>query len=71
MGQSNSSSPKKSGIIVARNNEGELIPTRLTTGWRVCIDYRKLNSITRKGHFSLLLINQILGNLARQSFDCF
>jgi hypothetical protein len=36
--------PKKSGITVVENSVGELIPQRTTTGWRVCIDYRKLNS---------------------------
>jgi len=56
--------PKKSGITVIKNNEGELIPTRQTTGWRACIDYRKLNSITRKDHFPLLFIDQILEKLA-------
>nr|GFA92415.1 reverse transcriptase domain-containing protein [Tanacetum cinerariifolium] len=35
------------------NDENELVPTRLVTGWRVCIDYRKLNKATRKDHFPL------------------
>jgi len=56
--------PKKSGITVIKNNEGELIPTRQTTAWRVCIDYRKLNSVTRKDHFPLPFIDQILEKLA-------
>ncbi|GJY80586.1 reverse transcriptase domain-containing protein [Tanacetum coccineum] len=42
--------PKKGGITVVKNEENELIPTRLVTGWRVCIDYRKLNDATRKDH---------------------
>ncbi|GJU11155.1 reverse transcriptase domain-containing protein [Tanacetum coccineum] len=42
--------PKKGGIIVVTNDDNELIPTRLVTGWRVCIDYRKLNEATRKDH---------------------
>ncbi|GJV32948.1 hypothetical protein Tco_1393348 [Tanacetum coccineum] len=39
--------PKKGGITVVENEDNELIPTRLVTGWRVCIDYRKLNDATR------------------------
>ncbi|GJW52430.1 reverse transcriptase domain-containing protein [Tanacetum coccineum] len=44
--------PKKGGFTVVENEQNELIPTRLVTGWRVCIDYRKLNEATRKDHFS-------------------
>ncbi|GKB11688.1 reverse transcriptase domain-containing protein, partial [Tanacetum coccineum] len=39
--------PKKGGFTVVENDENELILTRLVTGWRVCIDYRKLNEATR------------------------
>jgi hypothetical protein len=63
--------PKKSGITVVENSVGELIPQRTTTGWRVCIDYRKLNSHTRKDHFPLPFIDQILERLAGQSYYCF
>nr|GFC86592.1 reverse transcriptase domain-containing protein [Tanacetum cinerariifolium] len=45
--------PKKGGMTVIKNEENELVPTRLVTGWRVCIDYRKLNEATRKDHFPL------------------
>nr|GEX40348.1 reverse transcriptase domain-containing protein [Tanacetum cinerariifolium] len=34
------------GFTVVENEENELIPTRLVMGWRVCIDYRKLNEAT-------------------------
>ena len=44
--------PKKSRVIVVANEINELVPTRVQTGWRVCIDYRKLNSMTRKKSFS-------------------
>ena len=63
--------PKKSGITVVENSVGELVPTRQTTGWRVCIDYRKLNTMTRKDHFPLPFIDQILERLAGQSYYCF
>ncbi|GJY02521.1 hypothetical protein Tco_0360673 [Tanacetum coccineum] len=46
--------PKKGGMTVVKNEENELVPTRLVTGWRVCIDYRKLNEATCKDHFPLL-----------------
>nr|GEY05504.1 reverse transcriptase domain-containing protein [Tanacetum cinerariifolium] len=52
--------PKKGGITVVANENNELIPTRLITGWRVCIDYRKLNDATRKDHFSLPFMDQML-----------
>nr|GEY81604.1 reverse transcriptase domain-containing protein [Tanacetum cinerariifolium] len=45
--------PKKGGFTVVENEENELIPTRLVTGWGVCIDYQKLNDATRKDHFPL------------------
>ncbi|XP_022158603.1 uncharacterized protein LOC111025060 [Momordica charantia] len=37
---------KKGGMTVITNDDNELIPTRTVTGWRVCIDYRRLNKIT-------------------------
>nr|GEV20561.1 reverse transcriptase domain-containing protein [Tanacetum cinerariifolium] len=52
--------PKKGGMTVIKNEDNELIPTRLVTGWRVCIDYRKLNDATRKDHFSLPFMDQML-----------
>ncbi|GJR66244.1 reverse transcriptase domain-containing protein [Tanacetum coccineum] len=38
---------------------------RLVTGWRVCIDYRKLNEATRKDHFPLPFMDQMLERLAK------
>nr|GEZ39055.1 reverse transcriptase domain-containing protein [Tanacetum cinerariifolium] len=51
--------PKKGGITIVENENNELIPTRLVTGWRVYIDYRKLNDATRKDHFPLLFMDQM------------
>nr|GFA69479.1 reverse transcriptase domain-containing protein [Tanacetum cinerariifolium] len=56
--------PKKGGIIVAENENNELIPTRLVIRWRVCIDNRKLNDATRKDHFPLPFMDQMLERLA-------
>nr|GEU86991.1 reverse transcriptase domain-containing protein [Tanacetum cinerariifolium] len=61
--------PKKGGITIVENENNELIPTRLVTGWRVCIDYQKLNDTTRKDHFPLPFIDQIdfaIGAVLRQ-----
>ena len=63
--------PKKGGFIVIRNEKNELIPTRTVTGWRVCIDYRKLNTATRKDHFPLPFIDQMLDRLAGHHHFCF
>ncbi|CAN6677822.1 unnamed protein product [Malus baccata var. baccata] len=63
--------PKKSGVTVVANAENELVPQRMQTGWRVCIDYRKLNAATRKDHFPLPFIDQMLERLAGYAFYCF
>ena len=51
--------PKKSGIIIVKNEKDELIPKRITSSWRMCIDYIKLNESTEKDHFSLPFRDQI------------
>ena len=63
--------PKKGEFTVIRNEKNELIPTRTVTGWRVCIDYRKLNTATRKDHFFLPFIDQMLDRLAGHPHFCF
>ena len=57
--------PKKGGFTVIRNERNELIPIRIVTGWNGCIDYRKLNTETRKYHFPLPFIDKMLDRLAR------
>nr|GFC21230.1 RNA-directed DNA polymerase homolog [Tanacetum cinerariifolium] len=58
-------------MIVIKNDENELVPTHLVTGWRVYIDYRKLNEAIRKDHFPLLFMDQMLERLARNEYYCF
>ncbi|GKC20794.1 DNA-directed DNA polymerase [Tanacetum coccineum] len=63
--------PKKGGITVVTNENDELVPTRTVTGWRVCIDYRKLNEATTKDHFPLPFIDQMSERLAENKYFCF
>jgi hypothetical protein len=63
--------PKRAGVTVMQNKEGELVPTRVQSGWRVCIDYRKLNTATRKDHFPFSFIDQMVERLAGHEYYCF
>ena len=63
--------PKKGGITVVKNDTDDLILMRTVTGHRMCIDYRKLNSATRKYHFPLYFIDQMLERLVNHQYYCF
>jgi len=63
--------PKKGGMTIIKNDQNELILTKTVTGWRMCIDYRKLNEDTRKDHYPLPFLDQMLERLAGQSFYYF
>ncbi|XP_052479608.1 uncharacterized protein LOC128034807 [Gossypium raimondii] len=63
--------PKKSGITMVRNDKDDLIPTRIPRGWRVCTDYCKLNAATKKDHFLLSFIDQMLDRLVGKAYYCF
>ncbi|GKA36196.1 reverse transcriptase domain-containing protein, partial [Tanacetum coccineum] len=63
--------PKKGGMTVVLNDNNELIPSRTIIGWRVCIDYHKLNDATRKDHFRLTFIDQMLEHLSGNEYYCF
>ena len=71
MSKSSHAVPKKTGFTVVENDKKELVQTRLPTKIRVCIDYRKLNTATRKDHFSLPFIDQMLERLAGHEYYCF
>nr|GEV89469.1 reverse transcriptase domain-containing protein [Tanacetum cinerariifolium] len=71
LGEPHTLCTKKGGFTVVENEENGLIPTRLVTGWRVCIDYRKLNEATRKDHSSLPFMDQMLERLAGNEYYCF
>ena len=63
--------PKKGGFTVIRDEKNELIPTRTVIGWRVCIDYKKLNTTTRTNHFPLPFIDHMLDRSAGHPHFCF
>src|SRR5262249_15843833 len=63
--------PKKGGMTVVLNVKNELIPTRTITGWRVCIDYRRLNDASRKDHFPLSFMDQLLEKISGHAYYCF
>ena len=63
--------PKKLGVTTVHNKKEEEMPTRLTMGWRVCIDYRRLNEVTRKDHFPPPFMDQLLERISGQPFYYF
>ena len=60
--------PKKGGTTVVVNEKNELLPTKTVIGWKICIDYRRLNKVTRKDHFPLPFIDQMLDRLAGNEY---
>ena len=60
--------PKKGGTTVIKTENNTLLPSRIVTGWRICIDYRKLNKATRKYHFPLSFLDQMLDKLAGHEY---
>jgi hypothetical protein len=63
--------PKRAGLTVVKNQDNELVPTHIQSGWRVCIDYQRLNAATRKDHFPLPFIDQMVERLAGHEYYCF
>ena len=54
-----------------KTDDNTLLPSRTVTGWRICIDYRKLNKATRKDHFTLPFLDQMLDRLVGHEYYCF
>ena len=63
--------PKKGGTKVIINEKNEFLLTRTVTGWRICIDYRKLNKVTRKDYFPLPFIDKMLDRLVGNEYFFF
>jgi hypothetical protein len=63
--------PKRARLTVVKNQDNELVPTCIQSGWRVCIDYRKLNAATKKDHFPLPFIDQMVERLAGHEYYYF
>ena len=62
---------KKGGPTVIKTENNILLPARTVTGWRICINFRKFNKATRKDHFPLPFLDQMLDSLARHEYYCF
>jgi hypothetical protein len=58
---------KKGGMTVINIEKNQLIPQRTATDWQMCIDYHKLNKATRKDHFPLPFIDEMLESLVNHS----
>ena len=63
--------PKKGGITIVPNEDNELIPQRVVVGYRMCIYFRKINKVTKKYHYPLPFIDQMLERLSKKTHFCF
>jgi hypothetical protein len=63
--------PKKGGITVVPNENNELIPQRVVVGYRMCIDFRKVNKVIKKDNYTLPFIDQMLDRLSKKTHFCF
>ncbi|KAK1653847.1 hypothetical protein QYE76_071652 [Lolium multiflorum] len=63
--------PKKGGMTVVPNDNDELIPQRIVVGYRMCIYFRKVNKVTKKDHYPLPFIDQMLERLSKNTHFCF
>jgi hypothetical protein len=63
--------PKKGGITIVPNENNELISQRVVVGYRMCIDFRKVNKVSKKDHYPLPFIDQMLEKLSNKTQFCF
>ena len=63
--------PKKGGITVVPDDKDELIPQRIVIGYIMLIDFRKLIKATKKNHYPLPFIDQMLERLSKHTHYCF
>ena len=63
--------PKKGGITIVPDDKDELIPQRIVTCYRMVIDFHELNKATRKDHYPLPFIDQMLERLSKHTHFCF
>ncbi|XP_049410485.1 uncharacterized protein LOC125873640 [Solanum stenotomum] len=63
--------PKKGGMTVVANANNELISQRPVIGWKIYMDYRKLNKWTLKYHFQMTFMHQMLDRLVGKGWVCF
>lgn len=63
--------PKKSGVIMVKTSNGDLVAKKVQNAWHVCIDYQRLNLATKKDHYLLPFIDQMLDRVSGKSHFCF
>lgn len=52
--------PKKNGMTVVTNEDNEMILNYTMTGWRIYVDYWKINDATTKDYYPILFIDLLL-----------
>ena len=63
--------PKKGATTMIKIENNIFLPSKTVTGWRICIEYRKLNKATRKDHFPLPFLDQMLDRLVGHEYYYF
>ncbi|KAL0534075.1 hypothetical protein IC582_028356 [Cucumis melo] len=58
-------------MTIVENDKGEFVPTRIQNGWHICINYRKLNEVTKKDHFPFPYLDQMIKQITGKSYFCF